>query len=73
MNKQRIMEIIAEEIGCPGLVEGTNPKFKYCGAIGQRIPQIDSFGRVSWKPAICYCEKAAARILELLKESSNAS
>lgn len=69
---QQLVEIIGEEIGCPSLVSGEHADFKYCCDVGNRIPYISANGTVGWiVRADCYCEKAAARILDLLEPPSS--
>jgi len=48
--RRQLMAIIAEELGCPSWIPGTDTEFHYC---------CDSSRRR------CYCERAAKRILDL--------
>jgi hypothetical protein len=49
----QLRNIIAEDIGCPSLVSGEEPSFKYCCDLKPGRP--------------CYCEQAANHIIESIQ------
>lgn len=50
MNIRQMMQIIAEEIGCPSFIHGISSEFHFC------------CDRDKHSPPNCYCENAAKRI-----------
>ena len=55
----RITVVIAEEVGCPSIMEGEAKAFKYCADKGARLQDGSIID--------CYCENAARKVLEILK------